>query len=164
MLIESKRKLLLLKGNITEFNQWVQKQMGRLRAREQEEVDLLYYLWKAYKAAPDEEFVVYIKDLKSQCDDGRVTFTAEDLMVRAENIYEAQLLDEENTWGKPTEEQEEIMAMTAKINSLKKAHSDTSTDRIPSTTPGAEPPRDARDSGSARSHSTHLETSSSDRP
>ena len=37
-------------------------------------------------------------------------------------------------------------------------------DRIPSTTPGAEPPRDARDSGSARSHSTHLETNSSNRP
>ena len=37
-------------------------------------------------------------------------------------------------------------------------------DRIPSTTPGAEPPRDARDSGSATSHSTHLGTSSSDRP
>ena len=35
------------------------------------------------------------------------------------------------------------------------------TDRIPSTNPGAEPPRDAKDSGSARSHSTHLETSSS---
>ena len=38
-----------------------------------------------------------------------------------------------------------------------------SNDRIPSTNPGAEPPRDARDSGSARSHSMHLETSSSDR-
>ena len=37
-------------------------------------------------------------------------------------------------------------------------------DRIPSTTPGAEPPRDVRDSGSARSHSTYLETTSSDRP
>ena len=37
-------------------------------------------------------------------------------------------------------------------------------DRIPSTNPGAEPPRDARDSGSARLHSTHLETCSSDRP
>ena len=37
-------------------------------------------------------------------------------------------------------------------------------DRIPSTTPGAEPPIDARDSGSARSNSTHLETSSSDQP
>ena len=89
MLIESKRKLLLLKGNITKFNQWVWKQMGCLHAREQEAVDLLYYLWKAYKAAPDEEFVVYIKDLKSQYDDGRATYTAEDLMVCAENMYEA---------------------------------------------------------------------------
>ena len=40
----------------------------------------------------------------------------------------------------------------------------TASDRIPSTNPGAEPPRDARDSGSARLHSMHLETSSSDRP
>ena len=65
MLIESKHKLLLLKGNITEFNQWVCKQMGRLHAREQEAVNLLYYLWKAYKAAPDDEFMIYIKDLKA---------------------------------------------------------------------------------------------------
>ena len=41
------------------------------------------------------------------------------------------------------------------------AGADMRVDRIPSTTPGAEPPRDAKDSGSARSHSTHLETSSS---
>ena len=120
MLIESKRKLLSLKGNITKFNQWVQTQMGRLHARKQEAVDLLYYLWKAYKAAPDDEFVVYIKDLKSQCDDGRATFTVEDLMVHAENKYKARPLDEVNAWGKPTEEQERIVAMTAEINSLKK--------------------------------------------
>ena len=37
-------------------------------------------------------------------------------------------------------------------------------DRIPSTNPGAEPPRGTKDSGSARSHSTHLETSSQKRP
>ena len=121
MLIESKSNLLHLKGNITEFNQWVRKQMGRLHARDQEAVDLLYYLWKAYKAAPDDEFMVYIKDLKSQCDDGRATFTAEDLMVLAENKYEARPFDEEYTWGKPTEDQEKIVAMTAEINSLKKA-------------------------------------------
>ena len=48
---------------------------------------------------------------------------------------------------------------------LKQAYHDRMpSDRIPSTTPGAEPPRDAKDSGSARSHSTHLETSSSNRP
>ena len=127
MLIESKSKLLLLKGNITQFNQWVRKQMGHLHAHEQEAVDLLYYLWKAYKAAPDDKFAVYIKDLKSQSDDGRATFTAEDLMVRAENKYEARLLDEENKWGKTTEDQEKIVAMAAKINSLKKARSTTTT-------------------------------------
>ena len=43
-------------------------------------------------------------------------------------------------------------------------HDLTAADRIPSTTPGAEPPRDVKDSGSARSHPTHLETSSSNRP
>ena len=120
MLIKSKCKLLLLKGNITEFNQWVRKQMGCLHPREQEAVELLYYLWKAYKATPDKEFEVYIKDLKSQCDDRRATFTAENLMVRAENKYEVHLLDEENAWGKPTEEQEKIIAMSAEINSLKR--------------------------------------------
>ena len=125
MLIESKCKLLMLKGNITEFNQWVCKQMSRLHAQEQEAVDLLYYQWKAYKAAPNEQFVTYIKDLKSQCDDRRATFTAEDLMVHAENKYEAHLLDEENAWGKPTEEQEKIVAMSAEINSLKKERGGT---------------------------------------
>ena len=126
MLNESKCKLVALKGNITEFNQWVHKQMGRLHAREQEAVDLLYYLWKAYKTAPDEYFVTYIKDPKSQCYDGRATFTTEDLMVRTENKYEARLLDKENAWGKPTEEQEKIVAMSAEINSLKKERGSTS--------------------------------------
>ena len=124
-LIESRSKLMSMKGNITEFNQWVRKQTGRLHAREQEAVDLLYYLWKAYKAAPYEEFVTYIKDLKSQADDGWASFTAEDLMTRAENKYEARLLDEENVWGKPTEEQEKIVAMSAEINSLKKERGGT---------------------------------------
>ena len=82
MLIELKQKLLQLKGNITEFNQLVRKQMGRLHACEQEAVDLLYYLWKAYKAAPDDEFVVYIKELKSKADDGRATYDFREVLRR----------------------------------------------------------------------------------
>ena len=139
MLIELKQKLLQLKGNITEFNQWVRKQIGRLHAWKQEAVDLLYYLWKAYKAAPDEEFVVYIKDLKSQANNGRATYTAEDLMVRTENKYKARLLDEENTWGKPTEEQEKIVAMTAEINSLKKERRGTADKNSKTTTKEKKP-------------------------
>ena len=68
---------------------------------------------------------MYIKDLKSQADDGRATYTVDDLMVHAENKYKARLLDNENTWGKPTEEQEKIVAMTAEMNSLKKEHRGT---------------------------------------
>ena len=41
-------------------------------------------------------------------------------MVRPETKYEANHLDEENAWGKPTEEQVKIVAMSAEINSLKK--------------------------------------------
>ena len=139
MLIESKRKLLLLKGNIAEFNQWVRKQMGCLHAREQEAVDLLHYLWKAYKAAPDDEFIMYIKELKSQADGGRATYTAEDIMVRTVNKYEARLLDEENTWGKPTDEQEKIVTMTVEINSLKRERRDTSDKTTKSTTKEKKP-------------------------
>ena len=51
------------------------------------------------QSCPDNEFVVYIKDLKSQCDDGLVTFTAEDLMVHAENKYEVRLLDKDKRVG-----------------------------------------------------------------
>ena len=54
-----------------------------------------------------------------------LTEFCQDLMVPTENKYEARLLDEENTWGKPTEDQEKIVAMTAEINSLKKAPSST---------------------------------------
>ena len=66
-------------------------------------------------------------------------------------------------WEEEMEDDEEdklkVIAQTFSVDS-----DDEYDDRIPSTTPGAEPPRDVRDSGSARSHSTHLETSSSDRP
>ena len=46
-------------------------------------------------------------------------------MVCTENKYEARLLDEENAWGKPTEEQEKIIAMSMEINSLKKEWGNT---------------------------------------
>ena len=47
-------------------------------------------------------------------------------MVRVENKYEACLHDEENAWGKPSEKQETIIAMSTEINSLKKEWGSTS--------------------------------------
>ena len=60
-------------------------------------------------------------------------------MVCTENKYKARLLDEENTWGKPTDEQEKIMAMTAEINSLKKEGKVTADNTNKSTTIGKKP-------------------------
>ena len=109
-------------GTITEFNSWVRQQVNKLHARDQEDMDLTNYLWKAYKAAPDEVFITYIKDKKSQVYYGRVTYTAEELMTLAENKYDARLLDEDNSWGTPSDEQEQILAMTAEIKVLKQGN------------------------------------------
>ena len=87
LLIESKKRLLKLKGNVTEFNRWVRQQVKKLHVQDQEAMDLTHDLWKAYKAAPDEDFITYIKDKKSQVDDGRASYNAEELMTMAENKY-----------------------------------------------------------------------------
>ena len=86
-----------------------------------EAVDLLHYLWKAYKAAPDEDFITYIKDMKSQAEDGRATYMVEELMTLAKNKYEAHLLDEEITWGQLSKDHEKIVAMSMEIDLLKKS-------------------------------------------
>ena len=122
MLIDSRQKFLALKANITKFNTWVCTQMDQLHAHNLEAVDLLHYLWKAYKAAPDEDLVTYIKDMKSQAEDGQATYTMEELMAQVENKYEAHLLNEENTWGQLSEDHERIVAMSTEIDMLKKNH------------------------------------------
>ena len=93
--------------------------MSKQHARDQETMDLTHYLWKAYNAAQDEDFITYIKDKKSQVDDGGATYTAEELMTLAENMYEERLLNENHVWGTPSDEQEQILAMTAEIKAFK---------------------------------------------
>ena len=99
LLIECKKQLLKLKGNVTEFNRWVRQQVNKLHAQDQKAMDLRHYLWKAYKPAPDKDFITYIKDKKSQVDDGRPSYNAEEFMTMAENKHEARLLDEDKCLG-----------------------------------------------------------------
>ena len=94
--------------------------MDLLHSRDQEAVEILHYLWKAYKVAPDEESITYIKDLKSQAEDEQAMFTAEELMMRVENKYEAHLLDEENAWGQQLDDHKKIITMSAEIDLIKK--------------------------------------------
>ena len=86
---------------------------GLQRTRGQEANDLLTYLWKAYQVAADKKFVAYIKHLKDEHDEGRVTYMATRLMQLAQDKFEA--CEEKGIWGQLSEEQAEIVAMNAQL-------------------------------------------------
>ncbi|KAL7565367.1 hypothetical protein ACA910_013587 [Epithemia clementina (nom. ined.)] len=105
-------------GDITKFNNWVKLQVEKLAARGQEASDLLTYLWKAYAHAPDPKFIKYIDDLKDEYKDGCANYTAQEVMTLAENKFDARVQTGE--WAKPSDEQAEIVALTAQVETLKK--------------------------------------------
>ena len=68
-LIYMTHQLTNLQGDITAFNDWVHEQVCQLAARGTAAPDLLTYLWKTYRQAPDAEFKCYIKTLKAEYED-----------------------------------------------------------------------------------------------
>jgi hypothetical protein len=110
--------IIRLGSDIIKFNAKVMMYRKGLAARGAITTDLLNNLFKAYKAASDAEFVDYIKYHERQYDDG-VTITPDHLMHIALNKYKMKL--EQNTWNAPTEEQEKIIALEARIDKLIKA-------------------------------------------
>ena len=90
--------------------------------------------------------------------DNEDSSTTQEAVVDDGHGQEQQQIPETVVDNEHGQEQEDIEAVIIIVENK------DNDDRIPSTTPGAEPPRDAKDSGSARSHPTHLETSSSNRP
>ena len=135
-LIDMSDKLVELDGNVTEFNNWVRAQVVRLNARGTDAPDLLYYLWKAYTHDQhDSEFVSYIKDLRNMYNDGWADYTSEQLMVKAENKYKQRV--QSGAWGLSSEEQAEIVALTAKLHAVEKQINAKSNNQTkPRTTPG----------------------------
>ena len=84
-LIDMTYQLTNLQGDITAFNDWVHEQVRQLAAQGTSAPDLLTYLWKTYLQAPDAEFKCYIKTLKAGYEDERQDYSAEQLMLLAEN-------------------------------------------------------------------------------
>jgi hypothetical protein len=117
-LVSASEKLALLNGNIETFNNWVREQTGKLTARGETCQDLLIYLFHAYSSAPDQVFKDYIKDRRNEYKDGTRNMTSEGLMLLADNKYHARVQSSE--WAKPSGEQEEIVALQAKIAGISK--------------------------------------------
>ena len=118
-LVDMTQQLETQKGNITKFNEWVEEQVTTLPSRGEEAHDLLTYLWKTYEKAPDVKFVDYIQNLCNDFIMGKSDFTAQELMNLVDTMYKARV--QMNEWALLSTEQEEIVALNAKITQLEQA-------------------------------------------
>ena len=79
--------------------------------------DLLSNLFRAYKVVSDKDFVTYINKKKDEYDEGK-DITTSQLMLLAGNKFKTKKQD--NEWNAPSEEQEQIIALRAQVETLQK--------------------------------------------
>ena len=103
-------------SNVAVFNQHVKVNVEGLHARGQTTDDLMTNLFKGYLAASDKKFVSYIEIEKNKYDDGE-DVTWEGLMAKALNKYT--VLKQANQWNALSHEEEQIVALTSEVQSLK---------------------------------------------
>jgi hypothetical protein len=103
-------------SNITEFNQYVKKQLEMLAAGGEMTNDLITNLFKGYSHAKDKDFCIWIVSKKQACFDKTFQINANglDFMELVENYYkDARTAGE---WMQPDNEQKTILALQAKDN------------------------------------------------
>jgi hypothetical protein len=114
-LTELDTKMVELDSDVEAFNLYVNQQIRDLSSRGQTSSDLLVNLFKGYKCAADDKFFDYINRKESDYDEGG-DVTETNLMAGALVKYKARKLTQ--SWGKPTKEQDQILALTAQLEKL----------------------------------------------
>jgi hypothetical protein len=111
--------MIKVEHNVPAFNTEVKLLEKSLIARGETPVesDMLLNLFNGYKANADANFHTYILKNYEEYLDGDRNFTTNQLMTRAENKYKQ--LTQDEVWMKPSEQQEQIVALTATIQQLK---------------------------------------------
>ena len=103
-------------SNIELFNMHVKNVKEGLKARGEIIDDLPLKLFKGYRATSDCKFVEYIEKKEEEYMDGKDM--DEDLLMQlALNKYA--IRKQNNTWGAPSAEQEQLTALTSEIKKLK---------------------------------------------
>ena len=115
-LVDMAQQLETQKVNITKFNEWEEEQVTILQSRGEEAHDCLTHLWKTYQKALDAKFIEHITNLCNDFITGKSDFTAQELMNLADTMYKARVQMKE--WALLSAEQEEIVALNAKITQL----------------------------------------------
>jgi hypothetical protein len=110
--------MLQLDSNVMKFNAYVKMQVATLSARGETTNDLLMNLFKAYKVADDADFKDFVKRKENEYEEGK-DVDVDNLMEDAVAKYNARNLKKE--WSAPTKEQDQILALTARVEQLTKS-------------------------------------------
>lgn len=110
------------KWNVQSMNQDVREKLADLIAAgsASDETDTMISLFRAYKTATNEEFLHAIDYWKNEWNSGALK-TAEELMDRADKKFVE--LRDLGTWGKRSEKDDQIIALTTQVEALKKGGS-----------------------------------------
>jgi hypothetical protein len=111
-------KMLDISYDIEIFNQYVTSQVEQLAARGETSSDLLINLFAAFMAVPDKKFVDYIEKQKDKYDEGEDLSTKRLMQVALIKYKDRKRAD---LWQAPSIKEEQILALTAQIDAMKKA-------------------------------------------
>ena len=105
------------KYNIREFNAYIGDTLFQLRARGEEAPDTLLHLFRAYKSAPNADFVQYVKHKESSYEEAEIDMTPQKIMDLA--ITKFNTLKEQGIWDQGSATNDEIIALKAELALLK---------------------------------------------
>jgi hypothetical protein len=111
-----------VKYDIEVFHTHVKSLVEQLRSRGGVNQDLTFYLFRAYKTVPGDEFKTYVRKLKDDEDDG-TKFSPTQLMTKIETKYKSLVV--EKAWNVKDESDEKIIALEAQLSKLKKSLKDS---------------------------------------
>lgn len=112
-------QLKAYKHNVQTMNQAVREIMVDLQAAGHSfgSDDIMIALFRAYSGSTSDEFRNSVMYWKNEWNNGALA-SAEELMIKADAKYDE--LKKAGTWGKSAEKDDQIIALTAKIDSLQK--------------------------------------------
>jgi hypothetical protein len=88
-------------NNIKAINKYINNQVDALHQQGEISSDIMTNIFKAYVVVHDEDFVVYIDDLKTQYKDGRLDMTSDKLMMLGYQKFKN--LNLHQTWETPAD-------------------------------------------------------------
>ena len=102
--------------NIIKFHTYVREQLEILHSKRQETSDLVVNLFKGYEEATDLDFTSYMKDWRSEWEDGSHPYKHTEIMALAKS--KNRLLVTQELWEKPTRTDKQLIMMEIQVEDL----------------------------------------------